>query len=60
MKTTSCGILVCNADEELLLCHATGTSRWDIPSQMNPGSSRLIAAASSGRIGPSCWRRPSR
>jgi len=31
MKTTSCGILVCNGGEELLLCHATGTSRWDIP-----------------------------
>ena len=31
MKTTSCGILVCNAQEELLLCHATGTPRWDIP-----------------------------
>jgi 8-oxo-dGTP pyrophosphatase MutT (NUDIX family) len=31
MKTLSCGILVCNAHEELLLCHATGTSRWDIP-----------------------------
>ena len=31
MKTTSCGILVCNGREELLLCHATGTSRWDIP-----------------------------
>jgi putative (di)nucleoside polyphosphate hydrolase len=31
MKTTSCGILVANADGELLLCHASGTSRWDIP-----------------------------
>ncbi|CAG1017060.1 ADP-ribose pyrophosphatase [Burkholderiaceae bacterium] len=31
MKTTSCGILVCNAQDELLLCHATGTSFWDIP-----------------------------
>ena len=31
MKTTSCGILVCNPREELLLCHATGTARWDIP-----------------------------
>src|SRR2546423_11272655 len=31
MKTLSCGILVCNMHEELLLCHATGTSRWDIP-----------------------------
>lgn len=27
----SCGILVLNARSELLLCHATGTSRWDIP-----------------------------
>jgi putative (di)nucleoside polyphosphate hydrolase len=27
----SCGILVVNAQAELLLCHATGTSRWDIP-----------------------------
>jgi len=27
----SCGILVLNAHGELLLCHATGTSRWDIP-----------------------------
>lgn len=31
MKTTSCGILVCNPHDELLLCHATGTSYWDIP-----------------------------
>jgi 8-oxo-dGTP pyrophosphatase MutT (NUDIX family) len=31
MKTLSCGILVCNRAAELLLCHATGTSRWDIP-----------------------------
>ena len=27
----SCGILVLDADGELLLCHATGTRRWDIP-----------------------------
>jgi 8-oxo-dGTP pyrophosphatase MutT (NUDIX family) len=40
MKTTSCGILVCNAREELLLCHATGTARWDIPKgQSEPGES---------------------
>jgi len=31
MKTLSCGILICNGEAELLLCHATGTSRWDIP-----------------------------
>jgi 8-oxo-dGTP pyrophosphatase MutT (NUDIX family) len=27
----SCGILIVNAGAELLLCHATGTARWDIP-----------------------------
>jgi len=27
----SCGILVLNVHGELLLCHATGTLRWDIP-----------------------------
>jgi putative (di)nucleoside polyphosphate hydrolase len=31
MKTTSCGILVCNPLDELLMCHATGNSYWDIP-----------------------------
>lgn len=31
MKTVSAGILVCNADSELLLCHATGGGYWDIP-----------------------------
>lgn len=31
MKTTSCGILVLDAQGELLLCHATGTAYWDIP-----------------------------
>ena len=31
MKTLSCGILVFNADGELLLCHVTGAWHWDIP-----------------------------
>lgn len=31
MKTVSCGIIVLNPSEELLLCHATGTPYWDIP-----------------------------
>lgn len=31
MKTTSCGILVLHRAGEILLCHATGTSWWDIP-----------------------------
>jgi 8-oxo-dGTP pyrophosphatase MutT (NUDIX family) len=31
VKALSCGILVLNAQDELLLCHATGTFVWDIP-----------------------------
>jgi 8-oxo-dGTP pyrophosphatase MutT (NUDIX family) len=35
MKRTSCGILVFDDQAELLLCHATGTARWDIPKGLN-------------------------
>lgn len=31
MKSLSCGILVLNAQHELLLCHVTGAWHWDIP-----------------------------
>jgi 8-oxo-dGTP pyrophosphatase MutT (NUDIX family) len=31
VSTLSCGILVLNPAREILLCHATGTPRWDIP-----------------------------
>lgn len=34
MKTTSHGVLVLDADAELLLCHATGGRHWDIPKGM--------------------------
>ncbi len=27
----SCGVLVLDGQDELLLCHVTGTARWDIP-----------------------------
>lgn len=41
----SCGILVVDDVDELLLCHATGTSRWDIPKgRREPGESELEAA----------------
>jgi 8-oxo-dGTP pyrophosphatase MutT (NUDIX family) len=41
----SCGILVLNRDAELLLCHATGTPRWDIPKGgADPGETELQAA----------------
>jgi predicted NUDIX family NTP pyrophosphohydrolase len=45
LKTVSCGILVCNPQSELLLCHATGTARWDIPKgQGEPGETTLQTA----------------
>ena len=31
MSLTSCGLLLFNPQSELLLCHATGTPRWDLP-----------------------------
>lgn len=41
----SCGILVVDDVDELLLCHATGTSRWDIPKgRREPGESEIEAA----------------
>lgn len=45
MKRLSCGILVLNAQRELLLCHATGTWHWDIPKGgAEAGESSLEAA----------------
>jgi 8-oxo-dGTP pyrophosphatase MutT (NUDIX family) len=41
----SCGVLVVNAGGELLLCHVTGTAKWDIPKGMqDPGEEALEAA----------------
>jgi putative (di)nucleoside polyphosphate hydrolase len=41
----SSGILVLNAQAELLLCHATGTPRWDIPKGVaDAGETELQAA----------------
>ena len=42
---TSCGTVIVNPSGELLLCHVTNTSRWDIPKGMqDPGESPLEAA----------------
>ena len=42
---TSCGTLVLNTAGQLLLCHVTNTSHWDIPKGMcDPGESTLQAA----------------
>src|ERR1700709_2858518 len=30
-RTVSCGVVILNAQGDVLLCHATETSHWDIP-----------------------------
>jgi len=43
--SVSCGVLVVNGRGELLLCHVTGTGKWDIPKGMrDPGEDTLAAA----------------
>ena len=45
MKSLSCGILVLNTADELLLCHVTGAWHWDIPKGgADPGEAPLAAA----------------
>ena len=41
----SCGTLVVDSARRLLLCHVTGTARWDIPKGLqDPGETELEAA----------------
>ena len=41
----SCGVLVMNADSQLLMGHATGAAHWDIPKGVaEPGEQALEAA----------------
>lgn len=41
----SCGVVMLNAKDELLMCHATGTRRWDLPKGMGePGETALETA----------------
>jgi 8-oxo-dGTP pyrophosphatase MutT (NUDIX family) len=41
----SCGTLVLDSAGRLLLCHVTGTAKWDIPKGMqDPGEETLAAA----------------
>lgn len=45
MKTLSCGILVYNANNELLIGHATGQKHWDIPKgSIEPGEEPIDCA----------------
>jgi 8-oxo-dGTP pyrophosphatase MutT (NUDIX family) len=42
---TSCGVVIVNAEQELLLCHVTGQGHWDLPKGgMNDGETPLATA----------------
>ena len=41
----SCGVLVLDTQHELLLCHATGSARWDIPKGIAEAGETEIEAA---------------
>jgi putative (di)nucleoside polyphosphate hydrolase len=44
-RVLSCGVIVRRRSAELLLCHATGRSHWDIPKGVSdPGETPLQAA----------------
>ena len=37
---TSCGVLLLSPQRELLLCHATGSTHWDIPKGLGEGDEK--------------------
>jgi len=44
-RRLSCGVIILNASRELLLCHVTGQSHWDLPKGgLDIGESPLEAA----------------
>jgi 8-oxo-dGTP pyrophosphatase MutT (NUDIX family) len=44
-KRLSCGVIILNPDREVLLCHVTGQSHWDLPKGgIDTGESPLQAA----------------
>ncbi|KND58248.1 NTP pyrophosphohydrolase including oxidative damage repair enzyme [Candidatus Paraburkholderia schumanniana] len=44
-RTISCGVVVLNAQGDVLLCHATETTHWDVPKgAADPGESPREAA----------------
>jgi 8-oxo-dGTP pyrophosphatase MutT (NUDIX family) len=44
-RTVSCGVVILNAQGDVLLCHATETSHWDVPKgQADPGEEPVEAA----------------
>jgi 8-oxo-dGTP pyrophosphatase MutT (NUDIX family) len=44
-RTVSCGVVILNAQGDVLLCHATETTHWDVPKgAADPGESPREAA----------------
>lgn len=44
-RTVSCGVVILNGRGDVLLCHATETSHWDVPKgQGDPGEQPIDAA----------------
>jgi 8-oxo-dGTP pyrophosphatase MutT (NUDIX family) len=44
-RRLSCGVVILNADRELLLCHVTGQNHWDLPKGgIDSGETPLQAA----------------
>ena len=41
----SCGTLIVNPAGQLLLCHVTGTAKWDIPKGMQDDGETTLEAA---------------
>lgn len=45
MKTTSCGILILNKDNKILLGHVTGQKHWDLPKGLNENNENYMDTA---------------
>jgi 8-oxo-dGTP pyrophosphatase MutT (NUDIX family) len=44
-RTVSCGVVILNGAGDILLCHATETTHWDVPKgQADPGEEPRAAA----------------
>ncbi|WP_250862633.1 NUDIX domain-containing protein, partial [Caballeronia sp. INML3] len=44
-RTVSCGVVILNPRGDVLLCHATETTHWDVPKgQGDPGEAPIDAA----------------
>lgn len=44
-KVVSCGIVLLNVRRELFVCHATGTSRWDLPKGLQESGESALQTA---------------